>query len=87
MRKHATLLAVLMLTMPLTATSAETQSDRAIRARAIEKCKANRGVDCTTESGLREWIEAERKRPSGQRSPLMQKKLEAERRAPQQPPK
>jgi hypothetical protein len=83
MMMQPTLLAVLMVAVPLTATSAETESDRAIRARAIEKCKANRGVDCATEPGLREWVEAERKRPSGQRSPLMQRKLEAERRAPQ----
>ena len=62
------------------ATAADSES-AAQRARAIEKCKANRGVDCTTEAGLREWIDAERKRPSGQRSPILQQKLESERRA------
>lgn len=62
--------------------SAKAASDSAaIRARAIEKCKSSRGVDCTSAEGLREWLELERKRPSGQRSPVMQQKLEAERRA------
>lgn len=30
------------------------------RARGIERCKANRGVDCDTPEGQREWIEQER---------------------------
>lgn len=27
-----------------------------LRQRAIERCKANRGTDCESEAGLREWI-------------------------------
>jgi hypothetical protein len=77
----AALPAALVLAGALGQAMAADSDNAALRARAIEKCKANRGVDCATESGLREWVEAERKRPSGQRSPLMQQKLEAERRA------
>lgn len=55
----------------------------AIRARAVENCNANRGVDCVTEAGLYEWIETERKRPSGQHATLLQRQLNAERQAQQ----
>ncbi len=30
------------------------------RERAIARCKANRGVDCETPAGLKEWIDQER---------------------------
>ncbi len=63
---------------------AETAAEMAgIRARAIENCKANRGVDCVTEAGLREWIEAEKKRPPGLRSPALVRKWEEERQSQQ----
>ena len=32
------------------------------RARAVERCKAERGVDCDTPQGLREWELQERSR-------------------------
>jgi hypothetical protein len=32
------------------------------RERAIERCKANRGTDCTTDAGLAEWLQQERSR-------------------------
>ena len=32
---------------------------KAQRERAIELCKANRGVDCATDAGLREWLRVE----------------------------
>jgi len=32
------------------------------RAKALERCKANRGVDCDTPEGLREWLLQERTR-------------------------
>ena len=32
------------------------------RERAIERCKANRGADCTTDAGLAEWLLLERPR-------------------------
>ena len=30
------------------------------RARAIARCRENRGVDCDTAEGLKEWIQQER---------------------------
>ena len=36
--------------------------DKALRAKAVERCKANRGVDCETADGLKEWIDQERAR-------------------------
>jgi hypothetical protein len=44
-------------------TSSTTQAqsaEAALRARAYERCKANRGVDCDTQSGLMPWLRAER---------------------------
>jgi len=38
----------------------ERSADR--RAKAAERCKANRGVDCDTPEGLREWQLQERSR-------------------------
>lgn len=32
------------------------------RARAAERCAANRGVDCTTDEGLQEWLQQDRTR-------------------------
>jgi hypothetical protein len=65
--------------------AAQAQSVSAqMRARAIANCNANRGTDCKTEDGLKEWIDAERPRPQGQRSAIQMQKLEAERRAQQQ---
>jgi hypothetical protein len=34
--------------------------DAALRARAYERCKANRGVDCDTARGLAPWVREER---------------------------
>lgn len=82
-------LAVLFLATAIPAAQAQTVStqmrERANdnRARAVVNCKANRGVDCATAEGLREWIDAERPRPAGQRSAIQMQKLEAERRAQQ----
>lgn len=59
----------------------QAEGDPDLRARAIENCRAGRGVDCFSEDGLREWIEAEKSRPPGQRSAIMMQKLESERRA------
>ena len=53
----------------------------AMRERAVANCKANRGVDCASAEGLREWIDAERPRPPGQRSAIQEQKLEAARKA------
>ena len=35
---------------------------KARRERAIELCKANRGVDCATDAGIKEWLPLERSR-------------------------
>ena len=35
---------------------------KARRERAIELCKANRGVDCATDAGLQEWLLQDRSR-------------------------
>ena len=43
--------------------SGPTQKERdARKSRAIENCKANRGVDCDTPQGLKEWELLERSR-------------------------
>lgn len=66
------------------AARAETAAEKEqMRSLAIDNCKSNRGVDCESEAGLREWVELEKKRPPGQRATLLQQKLEAERRAKQ----
>jgi hypothetical protein len=42
-------------------TPSTTQSgEAALRARAYERCKANRGVDCETSRGLAPWVREER---------------------------
>ena len=84
MRTQAAYLAALLLTAATAPATAETEAERsAMRTRAMEKCKVNRGIDCNTEAGLREWMEAERARPPNQRAPYLQQKWEAERRLQQ----
>ncbi len=41
-------------------TSSTTQSGDAARARAQERCRANRGVDCESAQGLAPWIREDR---------------------------
>jgi hypothetical protein len=83
MRALSSALVLLFLAAAIPAASAQTVTAQ-MRERAIAKCKANRGTDCTTEAGLKEWIDAERNRPPGQRSAIMEQKLEAARQAQQQ---
>ena len=89
MPTFSALLAALLLATAIPAAHAQTATaqmrERANddRARAVANCKANRGVDCATAEGLKEWIDAERPRPAGQRSAIQMQKLEAERRAQQ----
>ena len=40
---------------------------KAQRERAIARCKENRGADCATEEGLREWLLQERSRDEAER--------------------
>jgi len=83
MRRLSSVLVMMTLVSALPVANAQTVSAQ-MRARAIASCNANRGTDCKTEDGLKEWIDAERPRPQGQRSAIQMQKLEAERRAQQQ---
>ena len=78
----AALLAALSLAAAIPASQAQA-SEAQIRARAIANCKTNRGTDCSSAAGLMEWIDAERPRPTGQRSAIVEQKLEAARKAQQ----
>ena len=75
----AALIALLLVVATPVAYAQDTAA--AMRARAVANCKANRGVDCASAEGLREWIDAERPRPPGQRSAIQEQKLEAARKA------
>jgi hypothetical protein len=62
MRK--TLLVFLALILVLPAAAQQPSPDakaaeeaRRQRERAIEKCRAHRGTDCTTDAGLAEWLQ------------------------------
>lgn len=60
-----TLLALLGLTLALPAAAQSTKSDdeaKPQREHAIERCKANRGTDCSTDAGLSDWLLQERSR-------------------------
>lgn len=63
------LLAILGLILVLPAAAQNTRSaDEASRQRerAIERCKANRGTDCATDTGLADWQLQERTRSEAQ---------------------
>ena len=65
--RNATILTALIIAAASAPAIAQTAAEMTeIRARAVENCKANRGVDCASEDGLREWIAIERARPPGQ---------------------
>ena len=81
MPKTAPLVLIALLIPAFPAAAAD--SDGGMRERAVANCKANRGTDCESAEGLKEWIDAERPRPPGQRSAIQLQKLEAERRAQQ----
>lgn len=59
------LLAGLLLGLSLPAAAqakkkAETFAPGSVQDRAQQRCRANRGTDCDTRQGLREWIREER---------------------------
>ena len=56
------LVACLLLAVPCMVSPSwgEDPSEAELRARAVERCKADRGVDCETPQGLAEWIQQER---------------------------
>jgi len=60
------LLFVLLLGLPLLA-PAQTTAQKKKVDRAVERCKAQRGVDCDTPEGLREWVLQERSRAEAAR--------------------
>jgi hypothetical protein len=60
------LLALAGLILALPAAAQPAQDDQAAmeaerRERAIERCEAERGVDCRTNAGLAEWLASQRK--------------------------
>ena len=48
--------------VPSEAQTKPKSSREAQRERAVERCKANRGVDCESAEGLKEWLLLERSR-------------------------
>ena len=56
-----TLLFMLLLGLPLLAVAQTTPQKKKVD-RAVERCKAQRGVDCDTPEGLHEWTLQERSR-------------------------
>ena len=46
---------------------AQQPSAAELRARAVERCKANRGVDCESPQGLEEWLRQEQPMTEQQR--------------------
>lgn len=48
------------IAVPAAAQSAQRGAKETVRERAIKRCKENRGVDCDSREGLREWLREER---------------------------
>lgn len=46
--------------VPAAAQTAKPGAGETARDRAIKRCKENRGTDCTTAAGLKEWLREER---------------------------
>ena len=53
-------IALAALVLPVFAQGQGGDAAKEVRGRAVERCLANRGVDCTTDQGLEEWIVLER---------------------------
>ena len=45
-----------VLALPAAAQKSQGSAEEIRRAQAIERCKANRGVDCESDAGLAEWM-------------------------------
>lgn len=57
----------LILALPVAAQNAKSGDEASRqRERAIERCKTNRGTDCTTDAGLADWELQERSRSEAQ---------------------
>src|SRR4051812_29866504 len=72
----AAALAALMLA--LTGSWAQQPSAAELRARAVERCKANRGVDCESPQGLEEWLRQEQPMTPQQRQSAAAARLRRE---------
>ena len=71
MKLLAAFLAALLLSCPALA-SAQTSTTKptakeSLRDRAIKRCRQNRGTDCDSDRGLREWLREERPLTDAQR--------------------
>ena len=55
-----TFVLLLLLSLPSLAQTAKPGAQDGARERAIKRCKENRGVDCESREGLREWVREER---------------------------
>jgi hypothetical protein len=77
MPRPLVLFGVFTLVLPATGLGQSNQPTER-RARAIANCEANRGTDCRSEAGLREWELLERSRAEAVR--------EGSRRKPVPPP-
>ena len=56
-------LAAILCLYPAAPASAQTEKKTAqesLRDRAMKRCKENRGIDCESREGLREWLREER---------------------------
>ncbi len=58
----ACLVSVLLfcVAVPAAAQTAKPGARETARDRAVKRCKENRGTDCTTAAGLKEWLRQER---------------------------
>ena len=56
-----TLLLAALLGWPLIALPQNEPQKKKVE-RAVDRCKAQRGVDCDTPQGLKEWVQQERSR-------------------------
>jgi len=62
MKLLLTCLAAVILSCPVLAsaqTTAKPTAKESLRDRAIKRCKENRGTDCESDRGLREWLREE----------------------------
>ncbi|MGH8764318.1 MAG: hypothetical protein ACRET8_01230 [Burkholderiales bacterium] len=54
------LLISLAMSAPIAAQTAKPGAKESARERAIKRCKANRGIDCESKEGLREYLGEDR---------------------------
>jgi hypothetical protein len=65
-RLFITLLAALV-SLPAAAQTIPAGAKETARERAVKRCKENRGVDCDSREGLREWLREERELTDAER--------------------